>query len=80
MKITKDNRIEKPFNQEEFDIEMRKTLEKFTNIAMKKGMSKEEAFQLVDLAMDLVTQGRGEEWLDIAQDAINKISNKENKQ
>ncbi|HDR4579034.1 TPA: hypothetical protein QCQ73_005477 [Bacillus cereus] len=80
MKITKDNRIEKPFNQEKFNIEMRKTLEKFTNIAMKKGMSKEEAFQLADLAMDLVTQGRGEEWLDIAQDAINKISNKENKQ
>ncbi|MEW5208036.1 hypothetical protein [Bacillus cereus] len=80
MKVTKDNCIEKQFNQEEFDIEMRKTLEKFTNVAMNKGMSKEEAFRLVDLAIDLVTQGRGEEWLDIAQDAINKISTQENKQ
>lgn len=76
MKITKDNRIEKQFNQEEFDIEMRKTLEKFINVAMNKGMSKEEAFQLVDVAMDLVTQGRGEEWIDIAQNAIDRVNNK----
>ncbi|HGH7177767.1 TPA: hypothetical protein ACJMKJ_005423 [Bacillus wiedmannii] len=76
MKITKDNRIEKQFNQEEFDIEIRKTLEKFTNIAMNKGMSKEEAFQLVDLAIDLVTEGRGNEWMAIAQDAIHKANNK----
>ncbi|HFK1767407.1 TPA: hypothetical protein ACGXQA_006086 [Bacillus mobilis] len=76
MKITKDNRIEKQFNQEEFDIEMRKTLEKFINVAMNKGMSKEEAFQLIDVAMDLVTEGRGNEWMAIAQDAIHKANNK----
>lgn len=78
MKTTKDDRIGKQFNQEKFDIEMKETLEKFISVTMNKGLSKEEAFRLIDVAMDLVTEGRGNEWIDIAQDAIHKASD-ENK-
>ncbi|PHE83681.1 hypothetical protein COF80_22655 [Bacillus toyonensis] len=78
MKTIKDEYIKQQFNQETFDIEMRKTLEKFVSVAMNKGLSKEEAFRLIDVAMDLVTEGRGNEWIDIAQDAIHKASD-ENK-
>ncbi|MGH0680994.1 hypothetical protein ACQVPP_27985 [Bacillus luti] len=78
MKTIKDEYVKQQFNQKTFDIEMKKTLEKFVSVAMNKGLSKEEAFQLIDVAMDLVTQGRGDEWMDIAQDAIDK-ANDENK-
>lgn len=76
MKTTKVDRIGKQLNQEKFDIEMEETLEKFISVVMNKGLSKEEAFQLIDVAMDLVTEGRGNEWMAIAQDAIHKANNK----
>ncbi|HDR6313052.1 TPA: hypothetical protein QCU60_005079 [Bacillus cereus] len=78
MKTTKDDRTGNQFSQEKFNIEMRKTLEKFISVAMNKGLSKEEAFQLIDVAMDLLEQGRGDEWIAIAQDSIDK-ANDDNK-
>ena len=74
MKTIKDEYVKQQFNQETFDIEMKKTLEKFVSVAMNKGLLKEEAFQLIDVAIDLLEQGRGDEWIAIAQDAIDKAN------
>lgn len=44
-----------------------------------KGLSIKESFALLGKLIDLVEEGRGDEWTVIAQDTIHKVSNKETK-
>ncbi|KAB7630660.1 hypothetical protein ACVNRM_27775 [Bacillus paranthracis] len=56
--------------------EVEQSCRQFVDFGLSKGLSNEEAFQLIDTALELVSQGRGDEWINIAQNAIDRVSNK----
>ncbi|MCC2430687.1 hypothetical protein LKL81_26100 [Bacillus paranthracis] len=56
--------------------EIEQTCRQFIHFGLDKGLSAKESCALLEELMDLVEEGRGDEWTAIAQDAIHKANNK----